>query len=263
MYATERQQYITDVLAEHGRVSVVELAGRFDVTTETVRRDLAVLESTGDLRRVHGGAVPRDRASTREPSLAERRVHQGSAKSAIGRRALDVLGHDFRGSLYFDAGTTTAAVADELLRSDREPHVNIVTHSLTLAHALAIGDSGARSSSLSVIGGRIRGLTAAAVGADTVRTIEGLRPDVAFVGANGVTAEFGLSTPDPDESAVKSAIVRAARRVVAVIDSDKFGRDLLVSFAELADIDVVVTDREPEEGLSAALRDAGVDVWIA
>ena len=54
MYATERQQYITDVLAEHGRVSVVELAGRFDVTTETVRRDLAVLESTGDLRRVHG-----------------------------------------------------------------------------------------------------------------------------------------------------------------------------------------------------------------
>ena len=74
-------------------------------------------------------------------------------------------------------------------------------------------------------------LTAAAVGADTVRAIGALRPDVAFIGTNGVSAGFGLSTPDPDEAAVKRAIVAAARRVVVVADADKLGAELLVGFA--------------------------------
>ena len=109
----------------------------------------------------------------------------------------------------------------------------------------------------------MRGLTAAAVGADTVRAIEAIRPDVAFIGTNGVSADFGLSTPDPDEAAVKRAIVRSARRVVVVADADKLGRELLVGFAPLADIDVLVTDAAPDAELSAALAEADVEVWLA
>ena len=119
------------------------------------------------------------------------------------------------------------------------------------------------NASLTVIGGRVRGLTAAAVGADTVRAIEAMRPDVAFVGTNGLSAAFGLSTPDPDEAAVKRAIVRSARRVVVVADADKLGRELLVGFAPLSDIDVLVTDAAPDGELSAALADADVEVWLA
>lgn len=259
MYATERQEQIELLLAAQGRVSVVELAERFDVTTETIRRDLDHLESVGALRRVHGGAVGSERASTREPSLAERLEHHGAAKAAIGRRATDALGADFRGSLFLDAGTTTAAVASALTPQIAGGRVEVVTHSLTLGHTLA----SVPGASLSFIGGRVRGLTAAAVGADTVRAIATLRPDVAFIGTNGVSAGFGLSTPDPDEAAVKRAIVAAARRVVVVADSDKLGAELLVGFASLSDIDVLVTDAAPDAELAAALADAEVEVWLA
>ncbi|MCP2636636.1 DeoR/GlpR family DNA-binding transcription regulator [Microbacterium sp. HD4P20] len=259
MYATERHEQIERLLTAQGRVGVVELAERFDVTTETIRRDLDHLESLGALRRVHGGAVGRERASTREPSLAEREQHHGRAKAAIGLRALDALGADFSGSVFLDAGTTTAAVASALIPRLADARIEIVTHALTLGHTLAA----VPGASLSLIGGRVRGLTAAAVGADTVRAVQALRPDVAFIGTNGVSAGFGLSTPDPDEAAVKHAIVRSARRVVVVADADKLGAELLVGFASLSDIDVLVTDAPPEAELADALADAQVEVWLA
>lgn len=259
MYATERHEQIELLLAADGRVSVVDLAERFDVTTETVRRDLDHLESIGALRRVHGGAVGREPASTREPSLAEREQRHGTAKAAIGRRALDALGPDFSGSVFLDAGTTTGAVASALAPRLSSARIEVVTHSLTLGHMLA----GVPGASLSLVGGRIRGLTAAAVGADTVRAIGALRPDVAFIGTNGVSAAFGLSTPDPDEAAVKRAIVQAARRVVVVADADKLGAELLVGFASLPDVDVLVTDAAPDAELATALAEAEVEVWLA
>ena len=259
MYATERQGLIEQLLIDEGRVSVVDLARRFDVTTETIRRDLDQLEAAGLLRRVHGGAVPPDRASTAEPSLTQRLQHHGAAKSAIGRRAAAALGDDFRGSVFLDAGTTTAAVLAQLAPRLPAGAIELVTHALTLANVLAE----APNVSLTLIGGRVRGLTAAAVGAGTVREIESLRPDVAFLGTNGISADFGLSTPDPDEAAVKRAIVRSARRVIAVADAEKFGRELLVGFASLSDIDVLVTDAAPDAALSAALADADVEVWLA
>lgn len=258
MYATERHEQIELLLAAAGRVSVVELAERFEVTTETIRRDLDHLESVGALRRVHGGAVGRERGSTREPSLAERQQHHGAAKAAIARRALDALGPEFSGSVFLDAGTTTAAVASALAPRLTGARIEVVTHSLTLGNALA----GVPGASLSLVGGRVRGLTAAAVGADTVRAIASLRPDVAFIGTNGVSAGFGLSTPDPDEAAVKRAIVESARRVVVVADAEKLGAELLVGFAPLSEIDVLVTDAAPDAVLATALADAEVEVWL-
>lgn len=260
MYATERQELVQRLLREEGRVSVVDLAARFGVTTETVRRDLGLLEEAGSLRRVHGGAVAAGRGSTVETPMAERFLRRGDAKLAIGDRAVEMLGEGFRGSVYLDAGTTTAAVAAalpaHLARSDGR--AEIVTHSMTIAHDLAGTDVG-----LTVIGGRVRGLTAAAVGAETVAAVKTLRPDIAFMGTNGISAAFGLSTPDPDEAAVKAAIIAAARRVVLVTDAEKFETELLVRFASLADIDVLVADSAPPTALSEALADGGAEVWLA
>ncbi|MFL1999431.1 MULTISPECIES: DeoR/GlpR family DNA-binding transcription regulator [unclassified Microbacterium] len=260
MYAMERQELVERLLREEGRVGVVDLSTRFGVTTETIRRDLALLEEAGTLRRVHGGAVATDRGSTVETPVSERALRKGDAKQAIGRRAAALLDAGFRGSVYLDAGTTVAAVAAALplhLANSRGG-AEIVTHSMTIAHDLAGSDLG-----LTVIGGRIRGLTAAAVGAETVAAISHLRPDVAFVGTNGLSEGFGLSTPDPDEAAVKAAIIAAARRVVVVTDAEKFGAELLVRFGGLTDIDDLVSDAAPESGLSNALGDAGAEVWVA
>lgn len=261
MYAMERQKLIERELRDVGRVSVVDLARRFDVTTETVRRDLDRLESLGSLRRVHGGAVDIGRASTAEPPLTERRERHGDAKRAIAAAAVDLLGPDFRGSVFLDAGTTSAAVAALLPEALGAGigGVEVVTHSLEAAHVLSADDR----LSLTTIGGRVRGVTAAAVGAHTVRTIGQLRPDLAFVGTNGLSAGFGLSTPDPDEAAVKAAIIQSARRVVLVADAAKFGEELLVRFAQLDEIDVLVTDAAPPADLAEALADADVEVRVA
>ncbi|MCR2784601.1 MULTISPECIES: DeoR/GlpR family DNA-binding transcription regulator [unclassified Microbacterium] len=261
MYAMERHRLIEHLVSQDGRVAVVNLAERFGVTTETVRRDLDQLERSGALRRVHGGAVARGRTSVVEPSLAERSSQRGAAKLAIASRALDVLGDGFRGSIFLDAGTTTAAVATLLPTRLAETggSAEVVTHAMSIASSLA----GSPRISLTVIGGRVRGLTAAAVGAHTVRAIEELRPDVAFIGTNGLSAAFGLSTPDPDEASVKRAIVRSSRRVVLVTDAEKFDAELLVGFAGLEDIDILTTDRAPEAGLAVALDEAGTEVWTA
>lgn len=261
MYATERQEFIAQLLHDDGRVSVIDLARRLDVTTETVRRDLDRLENDGRLRRVHGGGVPTGVGSTAETPVAERMLQHTAAKDAIARRALAVIAPGFRGSIYIDAGTTTAAVAAALPArlAAVGGTADVVTHAMPIAHALA----GSDALSLSVIGGRVRGVTAAAVGADTVRAIDDLRPDVAFVGTNGLSADFGLSTPDPDEAAVKAAVIRVARRVVVVADSAKFDAELLVRVAALGEIDVVVTDTAPTGALAAALADADTEVWVA
>ncbi|QOC25336.1 MULTISPECIES: DeoR/GlpR family DNA-binding transcription regulator [Microbacterium] len=260
MYATERQQLIEHLVSTDGRVAVVDLARRFGVTTETVRRDLDQLETAGIVRRVHGGAVARTRVSTVETSFVERTQRRSDAKRAIAERALEAIGADGDGSIYIDAGTTTAAVAGLLAQRPVTGHpLEVVTHSMTVAHLLA----GAPGLNLTAIGGRVRGLTAAAVGAQTVDAISRLRPDLAFIGTNGLSATFGLSTPDPDEAAVKRAIIASARRIVVLADAEKFDGELLVSFGRLADLDILVTDAPPPADLVAALDDADVEVWTA
>ncbi|MDQ1128354.1 DeoR/GlpR family DNA-binding transcription regulator [Microbacterium sp. SORGH_AS_0888] len=261
MYAMERQEAIEGMLLVDGRVSVTDLARRFGVTTETVRRDLDALERQGSVIRVHGGAIAPDRQSTTEATLVERSTLRGSQKHAIARRALSAIGSGFRGSVFLDAGTTTGAVAALLPArlAEQGGQADVVTHAFSFAGPLADADRVA----LTVIGGRVRSVTSAAVGAQTVEAIGALRPDIAFVGTNGMSAEFGLSTPDPEEAAVKRAIVRCARRTVVVVDGSKFDRELLVGFAPLTDIDVLVTDTPPAGELASALGDAGVEVWLA
>lgn len=260
MYATERHQLIEQLIATEGRVSVLDLARRFDVTTETIRRDLDRLEASGIVQRVHGGAVARARMSTVELSLAERTRQAADAKRHLARRALDSLPPSFGGSIYLDAGTTVAVFARLLaLRAAKaRTSIEVVTHSMTIAHLL----SDCPGLHLTAIGGRVRGLTAAAVGATAVAAISSLRPDVAFVGTNGLSAGFGLSTPDPDEAAVKRAIVAAARRVIVLAHAEKFDTDYLVTFARLGDMDVLATDTAPGGELAAALSEAEVEVWV-
>lgn len=261
MYATERQSEIENRLNADGRVSVVTLAREFDVTTETVRRDLAALEDRGVLRRVHGGAVAAGRASTTETAIGERGVVRGADKARIAARALSAIRQSFDGSIFIDAGSTTAALArllPEHLRSVGGS-AQIVTHSVPIAFELGVG----ADADVTIVGGRVRGLTAAAVGSATVAAIDDLRPDIAFVGTNGIAAGFGLSTPDPDEAAVKRAIVRAARRVVVLADASKVDETFLVRFARLDDIDVLVTDSALPDDLSEALRAADVEAWLS
>jgi DeoR family fructose operon transcriptional repressor len=242
MYAEERQQLIATRAHRDGRVSVATLADELEVASETIRRDLEVLDRSGVLRRVHGGAVPTDRLQLVETGVDERLAARAAQKNRIARAALAQLPTG-SGSIVLDAGTTTGRLA-ELLPANGE--LSVVTNAVTAAASLA---SRTRSP-VHLLGGRIRGVTQATVGADALDTLRRTRVDVAFLGTNGLTAEHGLSTPDPDEAAMKRAMVRAARRVVVLADSSKLGQEHLVAFATLEDVDVLITD----DGITDAQR---------
>ena len=255
MYAEERQQAIASLVINQGRASVAELAETYDVTTETVRRDLAVLDRAGLVRRVHGGAVPVRALRLVEPGVGERENTRAEHKDAIAAAAADFFPLS-GASVLLDAGTTTSRIA-AALPSDRE--LNIVTNSVPIAARLA----GMPSVSLQLLGGRVRGLTQAAVGEQVLRVLDTLRVDIAFIGTNGIHAAFGLSTPDPEEAAVKAAFVQSARRIVVLVDSSKLDAETLVQFASLKDLDTVITDTQPSRELAAALAEAGVEVVVA
>ncbi|OII26259.1 DeoR/GlpR family DNA-binding transcription regulator [Frigoribacterium sp. MCBA15_019] len=262
MYATERHESIAEALRSAGRVSVSDLALRLDVTAETVRRDLDALEQAGLLQRVHGGAVVAGRSSVSELSLSERETRHSPEKTSVAQAAAHLVPPTFTGSIALDAGTTTAAVAAELARwTPATPGtvLTVITNAVPIAALLQHSPH----VDLHLLGGRVRGLTSAAVGTSTVEQIQALRPDIVFVGANGLSAGFGLSTPDEFEGAVKSAYVRAGRRVVAVVDQTKHGEEALVRFARLAEIDTVVTDAPPAPDLGEALELADVEVIVA
>jgi DeoR family transcriptional regulator, fructose operon transcriptional repressor len=255
VYPEERQQAIAALVADRGRVSVAEVAERFGVTTETVRRDLALLERAGMLRRVHGGAVPIGALSLVEPGLGERHVTRDEKKRKVAAAALDLL-PDLDGSVLLDGGSTTAALADQL---PAERRLLVATNSVPIAARL----SAAPGITLHVLGGRVRGITQTAVGESTVRALEHLRADVAFLGANGITARHGFSTPDETEAATKQAMARAAQRTVVLADSSKLGREHLVRFAAIEDVDVLVTDSEADPAAVADIQNAGLEVIVA
>ena len=253
MYAEERQQAIAELVATAGRVSVNELAERFGVTTETVRRDLSALERAGLVRRVHGGVVQGSALSVLELAVTDRDRRNAEEKDRIARAALDLLPDG--GSVVLDAGTTTARLANGIPSDLR---LTVITHAVPIAARLV-----ARPSvELHLLPGRVRTTTQAAVGEDTVEALSRLRVDVAFLGTNGITPDHGFSTPDASEAAVKRAIVGSARQVVVLADADKFDQDHVVRFAELSRVDVVVTDRRATDDQVRTLEQAGPKVVV-
>lgn len=255
MYSRQRQQLIAQRISTQGSVSVADLAEHFDVSPETVRRDLAALEAAGRLERTHGGAVaPSGHA---ERSLSARTQEHRSAKTAIARLAAEYLPSS-GGSIIIDAGSTTAHLVGRMPASTLTGRgaLSIYTDSAPIAAELASSNT----AQLYLFGGMVRGITGALVGSSTVDAIRRTRVDVAFIGTNGISAERGLTTPDPAEAAVKSAMVASARKVVVLADESKFSVDHVVEFASLDSVDVLVGNSAPPSPLASALDTANVEV---
>ena len=252
-FPAERHEYVLRQLSQHGRVEAGRLAGELGVSTESIRKDLVVLENQGLLCRVHGGAIPVGQLNV-EPALQER-TGFSAQKAAIARAAVRHLPPE-GGSIVVDAGSTTARFA-ELLPADRTL--------LAYANALPVAQALARKPAIELwtLGGAVRRQTLAAVGPGTVADLLAVNVDVAFLGTNGVSFTRGLTTPDPAEAAVKAAMAGAARRRVLLADHSKLGQVRLHRHADLRDVDLLITDA----GISATdhreLTEAGVTVEIA
>lgn len=236
MEADERRHEILARARAQGRVEVLPLAAELAVAPETIRRDLRQLAERGMLYRVHGGAHPVESVGY-ESNLAHRSTSLTAEKLRIAAAAAARL--DGAESVYIDEGITPNLVA-EAIAKDLAPDstLTVVTSSVLAAAALAehVGIS------VVMLGGRLRGLTMGTVGHWTTGMLQELVIDLAFIGANGISREHGLTTPDPNVAAVKAQVMRSARRRIFVGVHTKFGVATFCRFAQVPDFEAIVTD---------------------
>ena len=246
MWQEERYQRIRALLSSLQQVSTDRIVGELGVSRETVRRDLLELEAMGELRRVHGGAVP----VHSEPPIAERVHTRVKYKRAIARAAAGLVSSGQ--TLFLDAGSTTSVLADELAKLSG---LTIITNSFDVA--LKVGAAGNGANQLIMLGGSVGGPVCATAGDITIAEIHRYRADLALLSPVGVDAEFGATNYDLREAEVARAMAASAKQLVLLADFSKIGLCSRVSYCSADRIDHLVTNTSAQKSPAyAALKSA-------
>lgn len=248
MLAAQRKDLILDALRTDGRVVAKDLAVRWGVSEDTVRRDLRELAADGRLQRVHGGALP---ASPAVADFAARSAIATEAKAEVAARAVGLVRPGQ--TIALDGGTTARELARRLPADLR---ATVVTHSPTIAVELAHHPT----VEVIVIGGRLFKHSVVAAGAAAHEAIGRVSAEVFFLGVTGVHPTAGLTTGDADEAAIKRAWVRRSAETYVLGSGEKIGAASAFEVVPLADVTAVLTDSSAPERSVAELRAAGVDV---
>lgn len=247
----ERQPQIEAIIRREGEVSVEMLAQRFDVSSETIRRDLGVLAEIGRIQKVHGGA--RRPQLIREPSHDERATTAASAKVAIGRRLANSV--EPGETLFIDTGSTTLAAAEALAVI---PNLTIITNSCRLAERLARASGDVV---IHLLGGRYGLDNAQTTGIAVIEQLQTFRADRAILTVAAFDPQEGAMDASIEEAQIARAMVRNARSVTILADSSKFGRHAAFAVCATRDIDLVISDDNLDKAHKEALRDKGVELW--
>lgn len=246
---SRRQNEIVSMIRETGRVAVEDLASHFDVSPQTIRRDLNEMSEARVITRVHGGAIVA--SSVENLAYDARKLVAQQHKRLIGAAAARLIPDN--SSLFINIGTTTEEVARAL--SSRSGLL-VITNNLNVATELYRN----RSIDVIITGGSIRSTDGGIVGASTVDLIRQFRVDTAVIGISAIDEDGTLLDFDIREVHVSRAIVENARRVILVTDSSKFTRSAPARIGMLADIDVLVTDHLPSPAIAALCRTHEVEV---
>lgn len=226
-----RQTEILDLARSDGRVVVEDLAGRFDVTLQTIRRDLTELSDAGLLDRVHGGAVPR--TGVTNLGYEERRRMNDAAKTAIAKACAAEIPNNC--SIILNLGTSTEAVARELLQHS---NITVVTNNMNVANILVAN----RGCEIMVAGGALRRSDGGLVGELTTQFFEQFKVDFAVIGASALDLDGDLLDFDLAEVRVSKTIIQQARKTYLVCDNSKLGRSAPARLASLSEIDTLFTN---------------------
>ncbi|MEI4474108.1 DeoR/GlpR family DNA-binding transcription regulator [Frigidibacter sp. MR17.24] len=235
MWSHERQAQILALLGQHGKVSANELATRFAVSRETVRRDLLEMDEAGLLQRVHGGAVALAHVEP-EPTFATRLVQYSAQKQAIGQLACSLI--PTGSTCFIDAGTTTRAFAEALAARG---HIRVITNSLEIATVMSAGSD----CDILLLGGRPHADVPATFGEMTLSEIDRFWADFAVISPVALHRDRGATDYELHEAEVARAMIRHSNSCVMLCHSAKLGTESRVSICRLDEIDHLVTD-DPE-----------------
>jgi DeoR family glycerol-3-phosphate regulon repressor len=247
--SNKRQSQIVAILRQSGRVAVEDLAAKFNVASQTIRRDLNELSEAGQVVRVHGGAIVA--SGVENIAYEARQLVAQVQKRLIGAAAARLIPDN--SSLFINIGTTTEEVAKAL---SRHSGLLVITNNLHVASELYRN----RAIEIFLTGGTLRSSDGGIVGAVTVGQIEQFRVDFAVIGTSAIDSGGTLLDFDIREVEISRAIVRNAHKIVLVSDSSKFSRSAPVRIAHLSEVDVLVTDRLPSPEIADLCQKCEVKV---
>jgi DeoR/GlpR family transcriptional regulator of sugar metabolism len=248
-----RQRSLVDFIRHKGHVTVAELTALFGVSRDTIRRDLQVLERQGVLTRTHGGALAGDGLVARETRFQSRMTEQTGSKRMIGRAAAALIREGE--TLILNGGSSTCSFAAEL---GKLRDLTIVTNNLMLPQV--VPRNAARS--IYMLGGAYWESAQITVGAVKIAGSARISVDTAVIGVTGIDVT-GLSISRLEESQVTVEMMDAARRVIVLADSSKFGVNAFAHVADFTRVHYLVTDVTPPPEIAEALALASVDVVLA
>ncbi len=253
----KRQQKILETLSRQTTASVGELSDQFGVSAVTIRTDLNQLAKAGRVVRTHGGAQLAGERLRQETSFATRQQLFAEQKRAIGRLAASLV--QSNESILLDASTTAVAVGHALKEMRETYNVTAVTTGIWTALELL----GAPHINVVLCGGQVRNTTGSIAGSITNETLAKFHFSKAFLGAWGITPENGLTDSPLMEVELKKLVVNNSQETIAVVDSSKFGRVGLASFATIDQITRIVTDNDaPLENINWFIK-SGIDILTA
>jgi len=247
----ERQQLILQRLRSQGRVVAVELSAEFEVSEDSIRRDLRELAAQGLCKRVYGGALP---LSAIAAPLKQRRGEHTGRKQALARKAVMLVRQGQ--ILLMDAGSTNAAIAAAL---PERFGLTVVTNAPDIAQILLEREG----FEILLIGGRIDARIGAAVGAQALQEVQRVRADLCFPGACAIAADSGLWGFDSEEVLLKRAMIEASGETAIVVTSDKLGTVATHRVAPLEDVQHLVLEHNVDRAARAAFTARGVTVHRA
>lgn len=250
-----RRQQISVLLKELGSVQVLSLSEKFDVSTQTIRKDLDFLEQRGVAERSYGGAISIEAISTlREPAVEAKRSIHVEEKRRIGKLAAGMV--ELGDSIVLDSGTTAVEIARNL---PDDEDITVLSNDFGVLSVL----TQKQHIRIVMLGGQLRRKNLAFYGENTVNALKDLHVDKLFLGVDGLDLERGITTHHEPEAILNRKMTQAASQIIAVTDSSKFGRICLHRIIGLDEISVLVTDRAAPETVHTMARQGGFEVKLA
>lgn len=245
MKAEQRHNEIVRLVELNGEVNTDELVELFNVSPQTIRRDLNELAEENKLRRTHGGAT--NLSSSENSSYSNRKVMHPKQKAQIAATLASYIPDG--STLFIDIGTTPEAVAKALAAN--HSNLRVVTNNINVATILM------ERPDFKVIlaGGEVRNVDGGVTGEATLDFISQFRLDFGVLGISGIDYDGSLLDFDYHEVRVKKAIIENSRQTLLGVDHSKFGRNAMVKLGNLSEIDVLVTDQTPPEPLASLLEE--------
>ena len=245
MNASERKIEILKLLKE-GSMTLDELAKKFNVSVMTIRRDLKKFEDQ-DVILISQGTVYLNKSVGSEESYILKKDKMIAEKIRRAQKAIEYINDGE--VVYIDCGTTCAQIAEELAKSNKK--VTVMTSSILVVNALFM----AENIDLYMLPGKYREKSIGFIGDLTIDFVRKFYFDKAFMGAEGIDTEYGISLPHLEEGLTKQAIARQANTVFVVTDHSKFSLKTLYSYADYNDIDYIITDSNPDFNMSSFEND--------